>query len=121
MLQIENTLVSIDIIKEKVDRIPIPNEIIERLMVECDWKCCICTDITKFQPVIIHHIIEYSLTQDNSYDNLVVICLRHHADAHTEVTIAKNPLPPELIKNKKAELIKKIKCYKENSLMIIKN
>jgi len=59
----------IDSIKEKVDRIPISNETIERLMVECDWKCCVCPDITKSQPVIIHHITEYALTQDNSFDN----------------------------------------------------
>lgn len=103
----------IDSIKEKVDRIPISNEIIERLMVECDWKCCVCPDITKSQPVIIHHITEYALTQDNSFDNLVVLCLNHHADAHTEVKIAKDPLPANLLKIKKTELMKKVMCYKE--------
>ena len=90
-------------IKGAIKREPIPNETIVRLMVESDWKCCICWNVDKVRPVIIHHIVEYSKTQDNSYENLVVICPNHHADAHSKSDLAGEILPAELIRERKKQ------------------
>lgn len=93
-------------------RAPIPEETIQQLVVECDWKCCICWNFENERPVIIHHIIEHSKTRDDSYDNLVVLCLHHHGLAHSEWKISRHPLPPELIKQRKQAWIKAISEYK---------
>jgi len=92
-------------IKEKSSRQPIPDDIFSRLIGECDWKCCICWNIDSLPPIIIHHIEKYANTQDNGYDNLVVLCPTHHAIAHMKSEIAERPLPPELIQSKKKEFI----------------
>ncbi len=99
-------------IKEKIKRKPISKHTITRLIDECDWKCCICFDIKLNQPVIIHHIKSYSKTQDNRFENLVVLCLKHHGDAHISSNIAQPPLPIELLKQKKKEWMEHVKCYK---------
>ena len=38
-------------------------------------KCAVCGT---HQKIHIHHIIPYKLTQDNSLDNLIPLCARHH-------------------------------------------
>jgi len=93
-------------------RQPIPEEIIERLVEECDWKCCVCWNTNKEEPVIIHHIEEHSKTRDDSYENLVVLCLNHHAIAHSKWDISRHPLPKEYLKQRKVEFINAIKEYK---------
>src|SRR3712207_4585887 len=44
-------------------RKPLPQQTLARLVEECDWKCCLCWDIRKESPVIVHHIEEHSKTQ----------------------------------------------------------
>lgn len=97
-----------DLIWEKVKRKPIPESTMLRLVAECDWKCCVCQDYQRMQPVVIHHIEEHTKTGDDSYDNLVVLCLNHHAWAHSTWKISRHPLPRELIRNKKEEWIKAV-------------
>ncbi|HRQ37712.1 MAG TPA: NACHT domain-containing protein [Chloroflexota bacterium] len=82
-------------------RKPIPKDIVEKLVEKCHWKCCLCWEYGELKPVIIHHIVEHSKTQDDSYENLVVLCLNHHAEAHSKWEISRHPLPPELIRSKK--------------------
>lgn len=97
---------------EAVKRKPIPRDIVQRLIEECDWKCCICWDYSVDLPIIIHHIEEHSRIQDDSYDNLVVLCLNHHGLAHSNWEISRHPLPPELIRNKKREWIAELTEFK---------
>lgn len=97
---------------EATKRQPISLDIINRLVKEFDWKCCICWDISKEDPVIIHHIIEHSKTQDNSYENLILLCLNHHAIAHSSWQISRHPLPPELLKQRKEDWIKAVTDFK---------
>jgi hypothetical protein len=99
-------------IKKALTRQPIPEDILIRLMDECDWKCCICWNIGKIDPVIVHHIIEHSKTQDNSYNNLVVLCLNHHADAHTQSTLSGERLPSDQIRIRKKDFIQAIAEWK---------
>jgi len=93
-------------------RKPIPEDVIDQLIKECDWKCCVCWDITKEEPVIIHHIEEHSKTRDDSYENLVVLCLTHHGVAHSKWEISRHPLPKKLIKQRKEEFISALKEFK---------
>lgn len=102
----------IKIVKEKIKRKPIPDETIDRLIRECDWKCCICQDFKIEQPIIIHHIEKHSKTQDDSYENLIILCLKHHGTAHTKCEIGKDPLMSTTLKIKKEEWIEAVKKYK---------
>lgn len=103
----------ISLIIEATKRKPIPKDTINRLVEESDWKCCICWDISKETPVIIHHITEYSKIKDNSYRNLVLLCLDHHALAHSAWQISRHPLPPELLKQRKKEWIRAVADFKK--------
>jgi hypothetical protein len=62
--------------------------------------------------VIIHHIEEHSKTHDDSYDNLVILCLNDHAVTHSKWEIYQHPLPPELIRSKKKEWVKALSDFK---------
>ena len=99
-------------VKEKIRRKPIPEKTFIRLVSECDWKCCICQDFSNYQSFIIHHIVKYSKTQDNSYDNLILLCLNHHGVAHTKNEIAQDPLAPTTLIIKKKEWNGLVKKYK---------
>lgn len=56
--------------------------------------CCICRD--KNQGVIVHHIEEYSVSRSHAEDNLVVLCLNHHGEAHTKREFQQNLTPERL-------------------------
>lgn len=70
-------------------RKPIPKDTIQDLIERCHWKCCLCWEYHETKPVIIHHLIEHSKSQDDSYENLVVLCLNHHAEAHSRWDISR--------------------------------
>ena len=69
-----------NILKEQ--RPPIPFDILTKLLYEAKWTCCICRDNTR--SIILHHINEWHKSRDHSEENLVVLCLEHHNDAHTK-------------------------------------
>lgn len=102
LLQVFNTQETQDI-QDKIKRKPIPKVVISKLIEDSDWQCCVCWDISKYQDVVIHHIVPYNKTQDNSFDNVVVLCLKHHGVAHYKGDLGQPPLPPELLKQKKKE------------------
>ena len=96
-----------------VKRKPISIDTTRRLTKESDWKCCICWDINKEQPIIIHHIYKHSETKNDTYDNLVLLCLIHHSLAHSKWEISRHPLPPEFIHQRKKEWIKAVREFKK--------
>ena len=57
------------IIKTK-RRKPIGIDIVNKLVNDLDWKCCMCWDSSKEQPVIIHHIVQHAKTGD---DNMKIL------------------------------------------------
>jgi len=99
-------------LKTAVARRAIPGETIERLITECGWKCCLCWRFRDEQCVVIHHIEKHAQTQDDSFDNLVVLCLQHHALAHSTWEICRHPAPPDLIRQRKAEWIAAVREFK---------
>lgn len=100
-------------IRKAAKRKPIPKDIVSRLIKESDWKCCICWNIDKEYPIIIHHIEDYSKTKDNGYENLVILCLNHHALAHSNWQISQHPLPKEQIRERKQKWIEAVSEWKK--------
>ncbi len=76
-------------------RPPIPEDIFLKVLHDSKWVCCICRD--KNLGIIVHHIVKWSKSKRHYYDNLAVLCLHHHDEAHTkkELTLM---LPPDRIK-----------------------
>lgn len=68
-------------IKDAVERQPIDNNIIDILLERSNYTCNICKG-TKSHSFIIHHIVPYAESQDNSYSNLIVLCPSDHDLAH---------------------------------------
>jgi len=83
----ENELRSLNIRQELIDRIlrekrpPIPPETLNKVIAKSRWSCCVCRD--RSLGIIVHHIEEYSDSRSHVEDNLVVLCLNHHGEAHT--------------------------------------
>jgi hypothetical protein len=73
----------------------IPQDTIDRMMVKCGRRCCICR---RFRPTLlqVHHIVLKSEGGTNEDDNLIVICLSCHTDIHTQVPFARRFSPEEL-------------------------
>jgi hypothetical protein len=63
-------------------------ELIDRMMVRCGRRCCICR---RFRPtkLQVHHIVERSEGGSDDEDNLIVTCFSCHSDVHTKVPFAR--------------------------------
>ena len=64
-----------------VKRKPIEIDIVNILLEASNYTCCVCKGV-KGQSYIIHHIEEYEKHQDNTYNNLAVLCPNDHDLAH---------------------------------------
>lgn len=66
----------------------IPQDLVDRMMVKCARRCCICR---RFRPtkLQVHHIVERSDGGSDDEDNLIVVCLSCHTDVHTKVPFAR--------------------------------
>ncbi len=69
-------------IQTKIVRQPIPDEVTSRVIALASCTCCFCADGVTTRPFQIHHIEPYSKSQDNSEDNLLLVCPTHHAWLH---------------------------------------
>lgn len=68
-------------LKTAVERVPIDAEVVQLLLDNSNYLCNACKG-DKSHAYIIHHIEEYAVSQDNSYNNLVVLCPNDHDLAH---------------------------------------
>jgi len=104
----EKTLSSLNISEELVDiirkgkRPPIPSETMNKLLFESGWACCVCGKTSG--GIIVHHIEKYSESHSHDEDNLVVLCLNHHGEAHTKRELGINLTPDRLRASKKLRL-----------------
>lgn len=64
-----------------VNRKPIDDDIVFLLLKNLNSLCCVCK-ADKGKTYIIHHIKPYTESQDNRYENLVVLCPTCHDLAH---------------------------------------
>ena len=91
----------IQLVKELIQRKPIDAEVVESLLENSNYTCCMCKGI-KGKSFIIHHIKEYSISQDNSYENLAVLCPDDHDSAHkTGKTLSQKITGQQIINAKK--------------------
>lgn len=60
-------------------RQPIPTEVLDRIRFLSNGVCCYCADGVSTRPYQIHHIVEHAQTQDDSEENLMLVCPTHHA------------------------------------------
>jgi hypothetical protein len=94
-LGIDDTLIKV--LFEK--RPPIPNETVIKLLYESKRTCCICRDSSK--NIIIHHIEEWHISHNHNEENLVVLCLQHHDEAHTKRELSSNLTKEQILSFKK--------------------
>lgn len=70
-------------LKKLFIRQPIPDDVLYELLENSNYVCCVCKGV-KSDGYVIHHINPYSITRDNSYSNLAVLCPADHDLAHRE-------------------------------------
>jgi len=93
------TLDVIEVVKERIQRQSIDSETIETLLENSNYTCCVCKG-AKGKSYIIHHIEEYSKTQDNSESNLAVLCPTCHDLAHRNSGLTNRLTPKEILRLK---------------------
>lgn len=95
----------IKFVKNCLVRQPIDNSIVQKLLENNGFVCCLCKG-QKSYAYIIHHIVEYSLTKDNKYSNLAVLCPNDHDLAHRTGVMLTNQITEKQIRvsKKKWEL-----------------
>ncbi|MFA6598411.1 MAG: hypothetical protein WCS69_11850 [Ignavibacteriaceae bacterium] len=101
---------------QKESRPPISDKIVSELIYDSKMICCICRESNR--PIIIHHIIPWNESHDNSEENLVVLCLEHHDLAHTRKELSIN-LTANHIRNAKDQWIDFVRL--NDSIQIIKS
>jgi hypothetical protein len=65
-------------IYQSVHRQPTAPDVLERIQFLSNEVCCYCADGVSTRPYQIHHIVEHSHTQDDSEENLMLVCPTHH-------------------------------------------
>ncbi|SDA97848.1 HNH endonuclease [Mesorhizobium qingshengii] len=88
-------------LKDAVARQPI-DEVVLLLLLERSNYLCNCCKGDKGQSFIVHHIDEYSTSQDNGYDNLIVLCPTCHDQAHRSSNQLTLSIKPEWLRYNKA-------------------
>lgn len=68
-------------LKKCVVRKIIQSDVVLQLLSASNFTCNVCKG-SKGHSFIIHHIIPYEKTQDNEYENLIVLCPSDHDIAH---------------------------------------
>jgi hypothetical protein len=87
-------------------RPPIPSETVNELLYKCRRTCCICRKAG--QSVIIHHINPWHMSRSHHKNNLAILCLNCHSEAHTKRDLAVD-LTPEHIKFCKQKWIEQVR------------
>lgn len=88
-------------LKKCVLREPIDIQILGELLNASNFICNACRG-QKSHAFLVHHIEPYELTQDNSYDNLIVLCPSDHDLAHRQGGLTLSISKSQLISQKQA-------------------
>ncbi|MEJ1416261.1 MAG: hypothetical protein RPU91_04080 [Candidatus Sedimenticola sp. (ex Thyasira tokunagai)] len=98
---------------DKSRRKPIQSEVIHQLIEECYWSCCCCQNLDRPSGVVIHHIKHHSNGGGDEYDNLILLCPKHHEDAHSKSTLTRQQYPPDALVQNKSDWILTIKEWRD--------
>lgn len=96
-------------VKRCIKRQPIALSIIDALLYNSNFLCCCCKGM-KSDSYIIHHIEEYEISQNNSYENLVVLCPNDHDLAHRPAGLT-NKITPEHLRESKRKWEEEVKVH----------
>lgn len=99
-------------LRKAKSRRQIPKATVQRLIEECEFRCCLCWNVDSDAGVVIHHIRPHSSTPDDRYENLIVLCADHHARVHTTWELARHPFPPELLRIRKDRFVEAIAAFR---------
>lgn len=82
------------------ERTPIPEETLVNVLAASRWTRCVCRDDSR--GIVVHHIDSWASSRSHDEDNLVVLCLSHHDEAHTrrKLTIQLTPSRIKQLRNK---------------------
>jgi hypothetical protein len=69
-------------------RPPIPKDTLTRVLFANRFQCCVCRAPNK--PIILHHIVPWSVSHNHDEKNLAVLCLDDHAHAHSQSSLSQN-------------------------------
>lgn len=94
-------------------RPPIPTETLMRVLFANRYQCCICRN-PKLS-VIVHHIKEWTDSRSHDIENLAVLCLHHHDQAHSKKTLSKN-LDPQSLRDAKRKWEDEVKILDASSI-----
>lgn len=76
-------------------RTPIPQKTVEEVLVRSAFTCCVCHQ--PCLPIVIHHLDRWEHSHSHDADNLAVLCLNHHGEAHSHHENSRN-LTAQVIK-----------------------
>jgi hypothetical protein len=86
-------------VKKSIQRQPIEDDTLQLLLERSNYTCCLCKG-QKGKSYVIHHIEEYSISQDNNYYNLAVLCPVCHDTAHTKGGLTNSISAEQITKTK---------------------
>ncbi|ELX7501676.1 HNH endonuclease [Vibrio fluvialis] len=87
-------------VKRAITRKAIDPTIVHDLLENSNYICCCCKGL-KSDSYIIHHIVEYEVSQNNEYDNLAVLCPNDHDLAHSNSNLTNKLSSEHIIESKK--------------------
>lgn len=97
---------------KKKNRVEIPTDIAQQVLVSSRHTCCICREIQGQ----IHHIDEDP--SNNDMDNLAVLCVYCHQKVHTQAPFQRG-FKPEHIKQYRNEWVLIVKEAKEGKRLLM--
>jgi hypothetical protein len=95
-------------------RPPIPIGTLTSLLFASRYQCCICRDSSR--PIIVHHIVEWAESRSHDADNLAVLCLQHHDEAHSRKTLSRN-LDAGVLRDMKEKWEREVKSFDAESIL----
>jgi HNH endonuclease len=98
----------------KEARPPIPNDVLMSVLFANRYQCCICRN-PKLS-VIVHHIEEWADGRSHDIDNLAVLCLHHHDQAHSKKSLSKT-LDANTLREAKAKWEAEVKRFDAESIL----
>lgn len=85
---------------QKSARPPIPYPTLAAVLIANRFTCCVCHDTSR--AIVVHHIIQWSVSRDHGAHNLAVVCQEHHDKAHQKGGLTQN-LTPALVTSAKGD------------------
>ena len=95
-------------------RPPIPIDTLMSVLFANRFQCCVCRDPRL--PVILHHIHEWAESRSHDADNLAVLCLHHHDEAHNKRALSKN-LDASTLREMKRKWEAEVKRFDAESIL----